>query len=379
MLKPSAFRLVFLLLCALALGVAGVLAQTTPQQPYHIIAKWKIGGASSWDYVHIDTASQRLYVSHGQNVEILEAKTGKILGTVEGLKGCHGIALDAAGKFGYISDGSGIVIFDTATFAKVKTIPTQYGPDGIIFEPVTKTVWSLNGHGNGANAVAVDTTTQEQVATVNPPKDNFEGSTVDGMGHVFANVGGDIARIDAKTKQVDVVWTTGCNPGNGLAFDREGNRIFQACRDSKLYTVDATSGKVLGASQIGTGPDGAGYSAKYHLAFASTSDGIISVVDVNAPGFPTIEKAESAQGARTMDYDPTTDRIYTISAERDPNVPMPGPRQGGPGGPVGPQGQSQPSPQVQGALQSQGGPGGQGQNRPSPYKPDTFFVVVLGR
>jgi hypothetical protein len=306
---------------------------------------------------------------------------------------CHGVALDAAGKFGYISDGSGIVIFDTSIFAKVKTIPTQYGPDGIIFEPVTKTVWSLNGHGNSANAVAVDTTTQEQVAVVNPPHDNFDASTIDGKGHVFANVGADIARIDAKTKQVDAVWTTGCQSGSGLAYDRENDRIFQACRGNKMFAVDAKTGKVLGSSEIGSGPDGAGYGAKFGLAFASTSDGFVTVVDARAPGYPVIGKIETQQGARTMDYDPTTDRIYTLSAERDPNVQMPS-------GPLGPppqgQGQGQPGGPSQGPGQ-RGGPGGQGgpqgpggqagpggsgapaTPRPSPYKVDTFNVVVVGR
>jgi hypothetical protein len=82
MSNKQVVRLVFRSLsgAAFAVGVAALPAQMIAQQPYHLIAKWKIGGASTWDYVHIDTASQRLYVSHGQSVEILDAKTGKILG-----------------------------------------------------------------------------------------------------------------------------------------------------------------------------------------------------------------------------------------------------------------------------------------------------------
>ena len=390
MSKSSIIRTMFGMLCAAAIsaGVAVVPAGLAAQQPYHVIAKWKIGGASSWDYVHIDSATQRLYVSHGQSVEILDAKTGKLLGTVDGLKGCHGIALDAAGKFGYISDGSGIVIFNAATFAKVKTIPTQYNPDGIIFEPVTKTVWSYDGRAGGANAMAVDTATQEVVATIDTtPDGRLEAETIDGKGHLFGNFGGVLARVDAKTKQIDARWTTGCTGGSGLAYDEVNDRIFQICRGNKMFAVDAKTGAVLGSSEIGNGPDGAGYSAKYHLAFASTSDGFVTVVDAKAPGYPVLGKIETQFGARTMDYDPTTDRIYTITAERDPNVQMPsgppgpppqGQAQGQPGGPGGPGGPGAP-----GGQAVPGGPGGPGgppsTPRPSPYKPDTFSVIVIGR
>ena len=382
-------RIAFGIMCAgvIAAGVAGVPASLAAQQPYHVIAKWKIGGASGWDYVHIDTASQRLYVSHGQSVEVLNAKTGEKIGVVDGLKGCHGIALDAAGKFGYISDGSGIVIFDTATFAKVKTIPTQYNPDGIIFEPVTKTVWSYNGRTGGANAMAVDTATQEVVATIDTtPDGRLEAETIDGKGHLFGNFGGVIARIDAKTKLIDARWTTGCAGASGLAYDRESDRIFQTCRGNKMYIVDAKTGTVLGSAEIGAGPDGAGYSAKYKLAFAPTGDGIITVVNAGAPGFPVLGKIETETGARTMDYDATTDRIYTMTAERDPNVPMqqgpPAPpppaagQQAGPGGPGAPGGPAGPA----GPGGPQAGPGGPGgAPRPSPYKVDTFHVLVIGR
>ncbi len=387
MSKSAITRIAFGIICAavIAAGVAGVPASLAAQQPYHVIAKWQIGGASSWDYVHIDSASQRLYVSHGQSFEILDAKTGKLLGTVDGLKGSHGVALDAAGKFGYISDASGIVIFDTKTFAKVKTIPSQYNPDGIVFEPVTKTVWSYNGRTGGANAIAIDTVTQEVVATIDTPEGRLEAQTADGKGHVFGNIGGVLARVDAKTKQIDARWTTGCTSGSGLAYDEVNDRIFQICRGNKMFAVDAKTGKVLGSSEIGEGPDGAGYSAKFNLAFASTGDGIITVVDAKAAGYPVLGKIETEVGARTMDYDPTTDRLYTITAERDPNVPMPtrlpapptpAPGQGpaapaAPGGPAAGPGPGGPGP---------GGPGGPAQApRPSPYKVDTYHVLVIGR
>ena len=377
-IQISRFMLRFICAAALTTGASAVPGNSQAQQPYHIIAKWKIGGDSEWDYLHIDQASQRLYVSHGAKVEVLDAKTGKIIGSIDGLKRCHGIAIDGAGKYGYISDSSGVVIFDTSTFAKVKTIPLDFGPDGIIYEPVTKTVWTFNGRGDNANVTAVDTAAQTLAGTIPLSKGRLESTAVDGKGHIFGNLGGDIVRIDAKTRQIDAQWKTGGEDGSGLAYDTDGNRIFQACDGKKMFVVNAEGGKVLGSSEIGDRPDGAGYSAKYHLAFASTGDGFLTVVDANASGFPVIEKLATQSGARTMDYDPTTDRIYTISADRDPNSKMPS---GPPGQPQG-QGQGQSGPGGQSAPGGSGGPeqqGPGGQNRTSQYVAGTFNVVVIGR
>ena len=105
------------------------------QHPYKVIDHWKIGGEGGWDYLLADPPAHRLYVTHGPRVEVLDTATGKPIGAITGLHGTHGIALDTAGKFGYISDGGGnaVVVFDRATLATVATIPAGTNPDGITF------------------------------------------------------------------------------------------------------------------------------------------------------------------------------------------------------------------------------------------------------
>jgi hypothetical protein len=382
----------------MAAGVAAASAQNQAQKPYHVVAKWKIGGANRWDYLSVDPATHRLFVSHGTQVDAVDTSTGKVVGSISGLQGSHGIAYDATGKYGYISDGSGVVVFDRATFAKVTTVAVG-GADGIVYEPVTKTIWSWNRASGGGTATAVDTATQKLAATVNT-QGRLEAAAVDGKGNVYGNIEGDIVRIDARTAKITAQWKTGCEDASGLAADPEGNRIFQACDGKKMYAVDLNSGKVLATSEIGDRPDSAGWSAKYHLAFASTADGLLSVVDANAAGYPTIEKLTTMSGARTMTYDPASDRVYTVSAEpsapasssaspQGMQAPPQGQGQGGQGGP--PQGQGQGAPGPQGASggangpAGQAGPGGQGgpggpggQNRPS-YLDGSFTVLVIGR
>ena len=62
----------------------------------------------------------------------------------------------------------------------------------------------------------------------------------------------------------------------------------------------------------------------------SSGDGVLSVVDASKPDYPTIESLPTQRGARTMTYDPSTDRVYLITADLgprpDPTTANPRPR-----------------------------------------------------
>lgn len=336
------FRGSTFLLYALFCVPALVAAQT----PYHIVDRWKIGGEGGWDYLLADGPAHRLYLSHGPRVDVVDTTTGKLAGSITNLHGTHGIALDTAGKYGYISDGGGnaVVVFDRATLATVATIPAGTNPDGITFEPATQTVWAFNGRSH--DATVIDATTQKVVATV-PLPGKPEFPTADGQGMVFDNIEdkSEIVRIDAKTKTVLGTWPAGCDSPSGLAIDRDGHRLFPVCHGLKMSAIDAQSGKLLANPTIGDGPDAAGWSAAHKLAFATSGDGILSVIDASGSGYPTIESLPTQRGARTMAYDATADRVYTVTADYgptpDPTADNPHPR--------------------------------------PPVLPDTFTVIVIGR
>lgn len=345
-LKIARFVLRSLSAAVLTVGVAAVPAQLAAQQPYHVIDHWKIGGEGGWDYMRVDSSAHRLYVTHGPRVEVLDTKTGKSVGAITGLKGTHGVTLDPAGKYGYISDGGGnaVVVFDRASLATVATIPVGTNPDGIVFEPATKTVWAFNGRSK--NVSVIDAASRKVVATIElPGKPEFP--VVDGKGNVYDNIEdkNEIVRLDAHAKKVIAEWPIGCEEPSGMAFDVAGHRLFPVC-DGKMPVVDSETGKVLATAAIADGPDAARWSASKHLAFASGGDkGVLSVVDTSAKGYPTTQSLPTQKGARTMEYDEASDRIYTVSAQYGP--------------PAAPTAQN-PRP------------------RPS-ILPDSFTVIVIGR
>lgn len=317
----------------LSVVIAGFLAAlpVLAQTPYKIIDQWKIGGTGGWDYLHADPDAHLLYVTHGPRVEVIDTTTGKSVGAITGMKGTHGVALDATGKYGYITDGgsNAVVVFDRHSFATVATVTTETGPDGIIFEPVTATVWAFNGRSK--SVTVIDTATNTVLATV-PLPGKPEEATVDGKGNVYDNIESmnEIVKMDAKTRAITATWKlSDCDSPSGAAIDTVHLRLFAVCDAKKMAIVDAKTGQQIATAGIGTGPDFAAFSPKHQLAFSSNGEGTLSVVDT-AHGFTTIETLPTLRGARTMAYDTATDRVYLVTAQfgpaPDPTPAVPRPR-----------------------------------------------------
>ena len=299
-----------------------VSAMVTPavsfaQKPYSVVAHWKIGGEGGWDYLTADSKAHRLYVTHGTRLEVLDTDSGKSAGSITGMKGLHGVALDDDGKYGYLSDGraNAVVVFDRANLHTLATIPAGSNPDGIAFEPVTKTVWAFNGHSQ--NVTVVDTAQRKVVATIALPG-NPEFPVADGKGTMFANIEdkNEIVRIDAATKKITATWPlSNCDSPSGLAIDMEGRRLFSVCDGKKMAVTDADTGKTLANPEIGDSPDAAGYDAQHKLAFSSNGDGTLTVIDASGTTYSVLQNLATQRGARTMAFDSANGRIYLATAE----------------------------------------------------------------
>jgi YVTN family beta-propeller protein len=311
----SAVLLAGALLCGVFAGPRTLAAQG----PYKVLDHWKLSDNGFWDYLIADPGAHRVYVTRGDHVDVLDSQAGKLIGTIGGLHGTHGVALDDAGKFGYISDGGGnaVVVFDRSSLATVATIPAGQNPDGIVFEPATQTVWAFNGR---SKSVTVIDTAKRNVAATIPLPGKPEFPAVDGKGTVFDNIEdkSEIVRLDAHTMKLTAEWPAGCDSPSGLAMDREGHRLFPVCDGKKMSVIDSETGNVIVNPAIGDGPDAAGWSAQHKFAFASCGEGVLAVIDAGKPDYPTIEMLPTQRGARTMAYDSATDRIYLVTAEFGP-------------------------------------------------------------
>ncbi|MGH9595437.1 MAG: beta-propeller fold lactonase family protein, partial [Edaphobacter sp.] len=239
------FGKIFLTAAATLTFMTPGYAQT--QKPFSIQAKWTVGGEGGWDYLAVDPQMHHLYVTHGPRVEVLDTATGKVIGSISGLKGTHGVAFDSDGKFGYISDGgaNAVVVFDRSSLEKVASIAAGTNPDGIVFEPHTNTVWAFNGRSK--NVTVIDTKRRTVVATI-PLPGKPEFPTADGSGTVFVNIEdkNEIVRLNATTKEATATWPlAGCDSPSGMAIDVAGHRLFSVCDGKKMAVTDSRSGKSL--------------------------------------------------------------------------------------------------------------------------------------
>src|SRR6267143_6911913 len=119
---------------------------------YKVQARYPVPGTGGWDYVTLDSATRRLYISHATQVEVLDADTGKQLGTIPDTPGVHGIAIASPFKHGFTSNGreNKVSMFDPETLKLIKKIDVGKGPDGIYYDPKTKRVFTNN---NGSHDV----------------------------------------------------------------------------------------------------------------------------------------------------------------------------------------------------------------------------------
>src|SRR3979490_446479 len=100
---------------------------------YTVVGHYPIGGTGGFDYITLDSSARRLYVSHGTQVEVLDADTGKIVGTIPDTPGVHGAAIASPFKHGFTSNGreNKVSMFDPSTLPLIKKNNVDQGPDGI--------------------------------------------------------------------------------------------------------------------------------------------------------------------------------------------------------------------------------------------------------
>ncbi|WP_263357594.1 YncE family protein [Acidicapsa ligni] len=313
-------RLCYSILAALILFSLTAAKPVSAQKAFKVLDKWTVGGEGGWDYLVADSAAHRLYITHGTRVEVIDSSTGKSIGAITGLHGTHGVALDDSGNFGYISDGGGnaVVVFDRTSLATVATIPAGTNPDGIVFEPVTKTVWAFNGRSK--DATVIDTATRKVIATV-PLPGKPEFPVADGTGIVFDNIEDKnaIVRLDAKSPKITATWPlANCDSPSGLAIDLSGRRLFSVCDGKKMAITDANTGKQLAAPSIGDGPDAAGYNPKSKLAFSSNGEGTLTIIDASNSNYRVLQNLTTQARARTMTIDTATGKVYVVTAQTGP-------------------------------------------------------------
>jgi len=303
------------LVVVLSLAALSASADT----PYEVQARYSVSGDGSFDYLTLDSSTRRLYVSHATQVDVLDADSGKVVGSIPDTPGVHGIAIASSFKHGFTSNGAEdkVSMFDSETLKVIMKIEVGKGPDGIYYDPGTKRVFT-NNHGSH-DISAIDASTGKVIGTVEIGGDGEQAVVgADGFVYVSSENTDEIVVFDPKTLQVKkrlpVVEAKG--PA-GLAYDSITNRLFIALHhDPKMVVMDAGSGKTVSSFPIGNGADFAGFDPESRLIFLSCSDGTLNIFHQgSADEYENAGTVKTQPSAKTMAFDPKTKNIFLSAAE----------------------------------------------------------------
>jgi DNA-binding beta-propeller fold protein YncE len=312
----------------LAAAVVSLLSYSASAQdsPYRFSKEIVIGGEGGWDYLSVDPAAHRLYVSHASKVVVLDTQANKVAGEIPDTPGVHGFAIASDLGRGFSSNGreNKVSIVDLKTLKTLQKVDTGENPDAILYEPSRKEAYAFNGRGK--SATVIDAQSGKVVATI-PLEGKPEFAQADPKaGKVFVNIEdlSAIKVIDTATHKVTATWPIA--PGesaSGMAIDLDSHRLFIGCDNKLMLMVDNTNGKVVYSVPIGDGVDSNWFDPGTKLAFASNGgSATITVAREDSPSvLKVVQTLKTVRGGRTMALDPVTHTIYLAATDYEPQVP----------------------------------------------------------
>jgi len=309
-----------------------------PPGGYHLLQKIPLPaaprGGEYFDYIAFDAAARRIYLSHATEVQVLDADSARLVGTITGLKRCHGIALVPELGRGFITDGARgrVVVFDLKTLKTTRRLKTAKDADSILYDPASKRIFAFNGVPN--SCTVIDPAKRRVVATLalgGVP----EQAVADGKGMVYANLAdrNQVIAIDARTLIIVARWPVApAGQPVAIAMDREHRRLFIAGRNPQtLVVMHPDNGTIFGEPfPIGARVDSLIYDPETGMVASSTGEGAIHIFHEDSPDqFSPVETVKTEYGAKTMALDPKTHRLLVDTADFEAPVGAGGEKSGG--------------------------------------------------
>jgi len=285
---------------------------------YELMKTVAVPGAGGWDYVTVDDAARRVYISHATQVDVLDADSLAHVGTIPDTPGVHGVAIDPISGRGYITAGKSdvVVAFDSKTLKRIGEIKVGKKPDAVIYEPLTKRIYVMNGDSESITVLnAADGSVVGNIALGGGP----EFAVSDGKGNLYVNLEeqNETLHIDVNEMKVKERWPLApCATPTALAMDRENRRLFVGCRSKQLEVLNADDGKIVFTAPIGERVDAGAFDVHARMVYMSTGDGKVFVFHQDSPdAYTQVQVITTKAGAKTMGFDAKTGNLFVPTNE----------------------------------------------------------------
>lgn len=294
-------------------------SEAAPKPAYKMIASVPLGGGEHWDYVTFDPSQNRVYVSHGDHVTVVDAKSRTVVGSIGTLPGgTHGIGIVPKFNRGYTDDGRAgtASAFDVRTFKTDMTIPAAPDADGVQYDPASGHIFVVNG--DSGSITVIDPASNKAIANITVGS-GLEAAVPDGSGKLYVDGAerNNLVVIDTKSNAIIAQWPLpDCVKPHGIAVDANARRVFVTCVNSRMDIVDADSGALAASEPIGTFSDGAAFDPSRKLALSANGDGTLSVIrEIDPDHFEALTPVPTVRSARTIAIDPASGLLYLPAAD----------------------------------------------------------------
>jgi YVTN family beta-propeller protein len=283
---------------------------------YHVTRQDVLPGDVKWDYLTYEAGGRRLFITRGDHVDVYDTVLGKVVASIAGTMGVHGVALAPEVRKGFTSNGRSdtVTIFDLTSLKVLGTLPTEKKPDAIVYDPFTRRVFAANGE--SGSLTVIDAAKSEVLATVFVGG-KLEYMAVVGKGRLYVNVEDKDALAVIDTDKLSLVarydLSPSCNQPAGLAIDPATERLFVGCRNQKMAVVSGKTGEMMATVPIGKGCDATAYDSELQLIFSSNGEGTLTIISSDT--YTVRQMLATQPTARTMALDAASHRIYTVAAE----------------------------------------------------------------
>jgi DNA-binding beta-propeller fold protein YncE len=298
-------------------AVAAPIVASAQAASYSVVDRFP-GPDDGYDYISVDSATQRVFVGRNTGVMTIDLATRKVTpGFVAG-QGVAAVQIISGTDLMLSTNGASntATLFDRNTGKVKASIATGTDPDGALYDEKTGLAFVMNGESGDVTFIDI-----AKAAAVGSVKvgGTLEAAAVDAKGRLYVNIEdtAEIAVIDVTSRKVlERYALPGCEEPTGLAYDAVSNLLVSACANGKAKLIDAAKGADRGTVDTGEDADGAIFDVTRRLVYIPCGDGKLSIFRLERDGHAgAVTNVKTTAGARTAALDPKSGRIYLPAAE----------------------------------------------------------------
>ena len=299
-----------LLVCAFLFGSSFISAQ----DKYKTLNKFPIDSDGAYTGVTADEEMNRIFISNGAEVKVMNGADGKPLGPVKGMTSTNGIAFCENMNHGYVTNGkdSSFTVFDLKTLNRINSIRAMgRNPDAVLFDFYTQRLFVFN---KGSNNISVFDVSVDKFITNIKLDGKPESAVNDDKGNIYVNISdlGMVCRINTSKMKVENKWRLREGKGpTGIAIDKENNRLFSVCANKLLMVSDGETGKIIAALPVGENAATVAFDPLLKRVYSANGDGTLTVVqEKDADTFKVTETIKTQKGASLMVLNAKTHHLF---------------------------------------------------------------------